>query len=199
MATDIPQTDSKNKWLITLESRRERADHYFEVILENQRKWYSDKASSKKRWHLFFAITVILLGAIISCLQVWETADALVRYVTAGLGAAVSVFRALDTLLRPEETWLGYRKASESMKREYRLYINNADAYTDTTDEDAAYRLFVERVETVIAEEQQVFWQLHAKSSTPQAESVSGEPSPENEPTPAPETVTDNSNQNPTP
>ena len=45
------------------------------------------------------------------------------------------------------------------MKREHRLYINNANAYKDATDEDTAYRLLVERVETVLAEEQQMFWQ----------------------------------------
>jgi len=45
------------------------------------------------------------------------------------------------------------------MKREYRLYLNNADAYAAAPDEASAYRLLVERVETIIAEEQQLFWQ----------------------------------------
>ncbi len=176
MATESTLTNANNKWLAPIENRRERADYYFKVVLENQREWYSDKAGGQKRRHLFFAISVIILGAAISCLQVVEVAGTLVRYITAGLGAAVSVFRAMDTLLHPEETWQGYRKASESMKREYRLYLNNADAYTNAPDEDAAYRLFVERVETVLAEEQQVFWQLYAKNPTPQPEPA---PTPE--------------------
>jgi Protein of unknown function (DUF4231) len=112
-------------------------------------------------------------------LQVIEAAELWVKYVTAALGAAVSVFRALDTLLHPSETWQGYRKASENMKREYRLYINNADVYTDATDEDAAYRLLVERVETVLAEEQQLFWQFHAKNQAPQPELALKDSTPE--------------------
>ncbi len=52
---------------------------------------------------------------------------------------------------------LGYRKASELMKREYRLYINAAGPYGDA-DEEAAYRLFVLNVEQIIAEEQQLFF-----------------------------------------
>lgn len=160
-------TNDKNEWVRAIESRVEKADYYFQTVLKNQREWYSKKAGSQKSWHLFYAITVILLGAVISCLQVIETAEALVRYITAGLGAAVAVFRALDTLLHPGETWQGYRKASEGMKREYRLYINNADAYTDAQDEDAAYRLLVERVETVLAEEQQLFWQFNQKNPAP--------------------------------
>lgn len=55
------------------------------------------------------------------------------------------------------------------MKREYRLYLGNADLYAEALDEEAAYRLLVERVETVIAEEQQLFWQSHAKSGARQA------------------------------
>jgi hypothetical protein len=154
----------KTNWIADIEGRMARADYYFKNVLKDQREWYSKKAGRQKSWHLFFAITVIFIGAVISCLQVIETAGALLRYITAGLGAAVSVFRALDTLLHPGDTWQSYRKASEGMKREYRLYINNADAYTDAPEEDAAYRLFVERVETLLAEEQQLFWQHQTKS-----------------------------------
>ena len=161
-------SNDKTEWNAPIESRMAKADYYFQTILKGQREWYSKKADRQKKWHLFYAIMVILLGAAISCLQVIEMAGALLRYVTAGLGAAVAVFRALDTLLHPGETWQGYRKASEGMKREYRLYTNNADAYTDAPNEDTAYRLFVERVETVLAEEQQLFWQVHAKTPVPQ-------------------------------
>ena len=113
-----------------------------------------------------FAICVIVLGAVISLLQVLEAAW--VPLVTAALGAAVSISRAVDALLRPAETWQAYRKATEGMKREYRLYLKNADAYAQAQDEETAYRLLVERVETFIAEEQQLFWQFHAKSTPPQ-------------------------------
>jgi len=158
-------------WVSPIESRKERADYYFQTILKGQWEWYSEKAGIQKRRHLFFAITVIVLGAVITVLQLFDKARWL-PWVTAGLGALVAVLRAVDTLLRPGETWQGYRKASENMKREYRLYLNNTDVYSGAPDEDAAYRLLVERVETVIAEEQQLFWQFHAKTpaAQPQAE-----------------------------
>jgi Protein of unknown function (DUF4231) len=179
MSTDLTQTNDKTNWKASIESRGERADYYFQTILKNQREWYSKKAGRQKNWHLFFAITVILLGIVISFLQVYDGAEAyIVRYATAALGAAVTMLRAADTLLHPGETWQGYRKASENMKREYRLYINNADTYTNAPNEDAAYRLFVERVETVLAEEQQLFWQSHAKNPEPQAKA---KPQTENE------------------
>ena len=116
-----------------------------------------------------FAICVIVLGALISLLQVLDTAP-WVSFVTAALGAAVTISRAVDTLLRPREA---YRKAAEGMKREYRLYLHNADAYAAAEDEAGAYRLLVERVETILAEEQQLFWQSQAK------EGAQKEPPPE--------------------
>jgi hypothetical protein len=50
--------------------------------------------------YLAFAICVIVLGALISLLQVLEAVP-WVRYLTAALGAAVTISRAVDTLLRP--------------------------------------------------------------------------------------------------
>jgi hypothetical protein len=163
MTSEHMVTNVNPEWIAPIESRKARADFYFQTILENQREWYSAKAGMQKKRHLFFAISVIVLGALISCLQVIEAA-AWVRYLTASLGAAVSIFRAIDALLRPGEIWQGYRKASENMKREYRLYINNAEAYVDAPNEEATYRLLIERVEAVLAEEQQLFWQFHAKN-----------------------------------
>ena len=49
------------------------------------------------------------------------------------------------------------------MKREYRLYVSKADVYADSADEEAAYLLLVQRVESVIAEEQKLFWQFQDK------------------------------------
>ncbi len=168
MVTEPERTQSTPKWLSPIESRKEKVDYYFETVLDSQRDWYSAKASEQKQLHLLFAMSVIVLGAVISCLQVIDGTEAWVRYVTASMGAAVTVLRSVDTLIHPGETWQSYRKASENMKREYRLYINNADVYSEASDEEAAFRLLVERVETVLAEEQQLYWQFHVKNPASQ-------------------------------
>lgn len=164
----ISQTNKTGKtgdaadWKTFIEHRQEKAEYYDEAVLQGQRAWYSQKAGIQKKRHQFFAITVIVLGALITLLQVFD-ATVWIKYLTATLGVLVSIIRALDTFLRPGEIWQGYRKASENMKRELRLYINNADAYKELPDETSAYQLFVERVEAVIAEEQQIYWQAHSK------------------------------------
>ncbi|MBA2594258.1 MAG: DUF4231 domain-containing protein [Gammaproteobacteria bacterium] len=151
-----------------IETRQERADYYFQTVLDGQREWYDKNAGKQKRRYLAFAICVIVLGTLISLLQVLDAAHWWVRHLTAALGAAVTISRAVDTLLRPRETWQAYRKAAEGMKREYRLYLHNADAYAAAPDEASAYRLLVERVETILAEEQQLFWQSQAKEGSQQ-------------------------------
>jgi hypothetical protein len=161
---DVPTV--KPAWMLPIETRQARADYYFGTVLDRQREWYSKGARIQKRRYLAFAICVIVLGALISVLQVLKAEW--VPYLTAALGAAVAISRAVDALLRPGETWQAYRKASEGMKREYRLYLNNADVYV-APDEASAYRLLVERVETIIAEEQQLFWQSQAKAGAEQA------------------------------
>ncbi|MGQ0591729.1 MAG: DUF4231 domain-containing protein [Gammaproteobacteria bacterium] len=167
MLSDNHVPTVKPAWMSPIETRQERADYYFRTVLEGQREWYSKGARKQKRRYLAFSICVIVLGALISLLQVLDTA-VWVPFLTAALGAAVAISRAVDALLRPGETWQAYRKASEGMKREYRLYLNNADAYAAAEDEASAYRLLVERVEAIIAEEQQLFWQSQAKGGSQQ-------------------------------
>jgi hypothetical protein len=176
MTIQTKEDHSSMPWMQLIESRKERAAYYFESVLEDQRNWYEAKAGQYKYKHLFFAIAVIVTGALISVIQVFADRP-WVAGATALLGAAVTVFRAIDTLVRPNETWQAYRKAAEGMKREYRLYINNAGDYRGVADEEAAYRLLVERVETVITEEQQLFWQNHSVAAgEPAGQNANGSP-----------------------
>jgi hypothetical protein len=149
-------------WINPIESRKQRADYYFQTILAGQQDWYSKNATRKKKLHYGLAVAVVMLGALVSCLQALETDW--IRYVTSLLGAGITILRSLDSLIHPGETWQAYRKAEEHMKREYRLYINNADVYGGAADERAAYQLLVTRVEQAIAEEQQLFWQAQDKN-----------------------------------
>ena len=90
-----------------------------------------------------------------------------VKLVTAVLGLIVVLAKGVERIWNFEETWQGYRKASERMKREYRLYINGAGAYREVADEDQAYLRFVEAIEEIIAEEQQLYWQSRVGGGRP--------------------------------
>ena len=147
-------------------NRKTKADHYFNVHLRKQREWYSTNASRAKRWNNSLAIIVLAAGALISVIQILHD-HSCTPLVTAILGAIVVLAKGLERIGKYNENWMGYRKASESMNREYRLYINNAGDYQDTTGEKGAYRRFVEQVERILAEEQNQFWQSRSKGPEP--------------------------------
>jgi hypothetical protein len=138
-------------------ARKQLADRFFEVHLANQRDWYGRNARRNKRNANLLAFLILLCGVVISVMQVFEGWSWL-PFATAVLGALVAIAKGLERIGKYEETWIGYRKASEAMKREYRLFINNAGNYADADNENQAYRWFVEAVERIIAEEQNQFW-----------------------------------------
>jgi hypothetical protein len=50
-----------------------------------------------------------------------------------------------------------------------RLYVNGAGAYRQV-DEDEAYLRFVEAIEAVLAEEQQIYWQTRVSNAKDRSE-----------------------------
>jgi hypothetical protein len=165
------------------EQRRKLADGYFNVDLSNQRKWYSKRASAHKKYANRLSLTVIACGAFTTFVVAIKPIMTNVNWdlVIAGLGVTVALVQGILRIWRHDETWIEYRKASELMKRERRLFVNAAGQYTGSTDEGPSYRHFVEAVEQIIAEEQQIYFKLDA---SPQAEKipVQGDPGkPEDE------------------
>jgi hypothetical protein len=146
-----------------LVARIARADRYFNEHLRDQRGWYSKKASNHKTWSQRLSLAVVGCGALVTFAQAFAAvAPVGVPAVTAALGVAIAVLTGVQRIWKYDETWVAYRRASEQMKREYRLYINGAGPYADLADEDEAYRRFVENTEAILAEEQQIYWQARA-------------------------------------
>ena len=135
-----------------------RAKRYLGEHLENQRGWYARKAGRYKQWSQWLAFMVLAAGGLTTAAQIIP-ANFPVKLVTGALGLIVVLAKGIERIGNFDEIWLGYRKASERMKREYRLYINGAGAYREIADEDQAYLRFVEAIEEIIAEEQQLYWQ----------------------------------------
>jgi hypothetical protein len=158
-------------------ARVARADRYFNDHLRDQRGWYSNKASSYKQWSQRLGLAVIGCGALVTFAQAFAaTAPIAVPAVTAALGVTIAVLTGVQRIWKHDETWAAYRRASEQMKREYRLYINGAGPYAALADEDEAYRRLVENTEAIIAEEQQIYWQSRAESERKPAAGEKAEP-----------------------
>lgn len=145
--------------------RVRRAENHFEADhnLAGQRGWYDAKASRNKRWHTRLGFTVIVAGALTTVVQVFVPSSELhwTTWVTALLGTLVVLAKGVERVWAFDETWQAYRTAAECMKSERRYYVNAAGPYSRIDDEELAFRIFVERVEAVIASEQRRFWKAH--------------------------------------
>lgn len=152
-------------------ARRTRADEYFASDLQGQREWYSSKASLYKRRAQACGFCIIAAGVLSSMVQVFHDSH-WAPLATVSLGAFVVLVEGWKQIARYDETWVAYRRASERMKRERRLYTNGVGAYRGITDEAEAFSMFVEAIEAIVAEEQQIYWREPATRSGQGGEGV---------------------------
>ncbi|MGO6683943.1 DUF4231 domain-containing protein [Rhizobium leguminosarum] len=144
--------------------------------LGGQRNWYSSKAAKFKSRTEILAISIIAAGSATSFAQLFK--HDWVPFVTAALGVYVALAEGWQRISRYGETWITYRIASERMKREQRLFQTGAGTYRGLSDEDAFLR-FVEAIEIIMAEEQQIYWQNRQSqgASSPAGEQTDHPPS----------------------
>ena len=140
----------------TAKERDALAERYFKNDLADQRTWYSQKAGLYKTRSELLALLTIVLGALITFMQVFGAA-AWVPIVSGAIGAIVAIAAGWQRIARYSETWVSYRTASERMKRERRLFTHGAGSYRGLPEREA-YLTFVEAIEGIIAEEQNIFW-----------------------------------------
>ena len=140
----------------TANERDALAEQYFKNDLADQRRWYSEKAGLYKTRSELLALLTIVLGVLITFIQVLGPAPWL-PIVSGSIGAIVAIAAGWQRIARYSETWVSYRTASERMKRERRLYTHGAGSYRGLPEREA-YLTFVEAIEGVIAEEQNIFW-----------------------------------------
>ena len=140
----------------TAKARDASAERYFKNDLADQRKWYSDKAGLFKTRSELLALLTIVAGSSITFIQVFGAAP-WVPIVSGSIGAIVAIAAGWQRIARYGESWISYRTASERMKRQRRLYTHGAGSYRGLPEREA-YLTFVEAIEGIIAEEQNIFW-----------------------------------------
>ena len=140
----------------TANERDALAEQYFKNDLADQRTWYSQRAGLYKTRSELLALLTIVLGVLITFIQVLGPAPWL-PIVSGSIGAIVAIAAGWQRIARYSETWVSYRTASERMKRERRLYTHGAGSYRGLPEREA-FLTFVEAIEGVIAEEQNIFW-----------------------------------------
>jgi len=157
----------------TIEQRSQLANDY-DKRNDEQLTWYSNKASDNKSYFQSIGICIVVFGALISIMPVisWAPSGShnVSEIITTILGAFIVILKGVERIWLPEESWQNYRKASEALKIERERYIENVTPYSNTAEEDIAFKLFVERCILIKLKEQNNFWELNSSANKPESE-----------------------------
>lgn len=124
-------------------------DDYITSRVDDQIGWYDKKSQSAQCWFKWFRGAEIIAAASIPLIAGFATDPFPVTLVLGLLGASIAVISALISLNQLQENWTEYRTTCESLKHEKFLYMTKAEPY----HEDEPFRLFVQRVESLISKE----------------------------------------------
>ncbi len=124
-------------------------EDYLQTRVLSQIDWFDRKSGLNKKWFLSLKICEIILALFIPFLSGYiNKGNDTIQVVVGITGIVVAAIAGLITLVKFQENWVEYRAVGESLKLEKFLYLSNAGPYAKTT---AAYPLFVERFESLIA------------------------------------------------
>jgi len=72
-----------------------------------------------------------------------------IQIIIGLLGLLVAIITAILGLYKFQENWIAYRTTCESLRHEKYLFLTECEPY----DGDAPFKLFVQRVESLISKE----------------------------------------------
>jgi Protein of unknown function (DUF4231) len=133
-------------------------DQYIATRVSQYRSWYDGKAiRCKKRYLTMQAFTVMAGGVVPVLVNVESSINGFFGYpVTRAIVTIVSLLVvitvSLESVFHYREQWKNYRSTEQLLGREQFELLANVGTYKGLSLE-AAFQMFVERVETAIASE----------------------------------------------
>ncbi len=136
----------------------DNVDNYIKNRVDQYISWYDSKAVKMKSYYMNLrivsAVSAVLIPIInninieLSVCVIHISSSALVTV----LGALVAILIALEGVLRHREQWKNYRTTEQYLQTQKQLFVHKVGDYLKI-DEAAAFKLFVNRIERAIAEE----------------------------------------------
>jgi len=137
-------------------------EEYIKDRVDNQIKWYSDKATLNKNLHHWTKIAVIVFSAAITLIAGFKF-DTTAKDITLGvLGTFIAIVSGLSGLLKFQEKWTEYRTTSETLKHEKMLFVTKTGPF-DNTEEP--FKILVTRIENFISKEHSAWSQYINKEN----------------------------------
>ena len=139
-----------------------RIESYLESRVTQYQSWYDAKAVKMKKNYLrsrimsaVGAVLVPIISNISATVTFAGSSYDVTRITVTVIGLAVALLIALEGVLHHKDQWVNYRSTEQYLTTQRNLFINKVGEYS-TMDDEEAFKLFVSRVETAIAEENAV-------------------------------------------
>ena len=124
-------------------------EEYISSRVDDQIGWYDQKSKKAQCWFKWLRGVEILSATAIPLIAGFAKEPFPVTLVVAVLGALIAVISSIVSLNQLQENWTEYRTTCESLKHEKFLFLTKSEPY----HEEEPYRLFVQRVESLISKE----------------------------------------------
>lgn len=144
-------------------------EEYITSRVDDQIGWYDRKSQSAQRWFKWLRGAEIIAAAAIPLIAGFAADPFPVTLVVGILGASIAVISAAISLNQFQENWTEYRTTCESLKHEKFLYLTKAKPY----HEEDPFRLFVQRVESLISKENSA-WSQYTQANLENTKSNNG-------------------------
>jgi hypothetical protein len=131
-------------------------DQYLNERVKQYQAWYDRKAVMAKARFLRMRAFSVVGGALVPVLANVTTELKIGTYplmtlVVTAISLMVVVFVSLESVLHYREQWKNYRSTEQLLGHETFRYQTRIGPYTE--GDDAAFKLFVQRIEEAIAAE----------------------------------------------
>lgn len=120
--------------------------------LEDQIAWYDDKSAiQKKIYYWSKAVATLLTASIPVCTGLILKFHYMVIIVSI-IAALCLVIESILSLTKVHEKWIEYRSITETLRHEKYMYLVETGVY-DNMQKDDKFKFFVERIESIISQE----------------------------------------------
>lgn len=121
---------------------------YIKERLDDQISWYDSKSKEAKKMNKIASYFVLIVSALIPLIvnlsfdQIW------MKLIISILGVVITISEGFANFNKYSENWIEYRTVCETLRHEKYMYLSKSGVYLDGN-----FSFFVERVESVISQE----------------------------------------------
>jgi hypothetical protein len=144
-------------------------DDYIDKRYKKQLDWYEEHATKSRVTYYISQFLIVLAGALVPIINVFPSESNninTIKIFSSILGSVIVIITGIIQITKSYENWISYRSTAELMKSEYQRFKLGVGDYSEEKITNKANRslLFIERMETIIAQEGKKFMNTHENS-----------------------------------